>query len=65
MIRRLPPRFAALLFFILGYLYYMVHFSGFASMRVLGNLPADNALMGIAAIGMPMVGERRARLAGP
>jgi hypothetical protein len=65
MIRRLLPRFAALLFFILGYLYYMVHFPGFASMRALGNFPADNAFTGIAAIGMTMVGERRARLAGP
>jgi len=40
---------------VLGYLYCMTQFPGFASTRVLGNLLTDNAFIGIAAVGMTFV----------
>ena len=55
MIRRLLPLLATLLVFVLGYLYCMTQFPGFASTRVLGNLFTDNAFIGIAAVGMTFV----------
>jgi ribose/xylose/arabinose/galactoside ABC-type transport system permease subunit len=55
MIRRLLPLIATLIVFVLGYLYCMYQFPGFASTRVLGNLLTDNAFIGIAAVGMTFV----------
>ncbi len=55
MTRRLLPLIATLAVFVLGYLYCMTQFSGFASTRVLGNLLTDNAFIGIAAVGMTFV----------
>ena len=55
MMRRLLPLLATLLVFVLGYLYCMTQFPGFASTRVLGNLLTDNAFIGIAAVGMTFV----------
>ncbi len=55
MIRRLLPLIATLVVFVLGYLYCMYQFPGFASTRVLGNLLTDNAFVGIAAVGMTFV----------
>jgi ribose/xylose/arabinose/galactoside ABC-type transport system permease subunit len=55
MTRRLLPLAATVLVFVLGYLYCMTQFPGFASTRVLGNLLTDNAFIGIAAVGMTFV----------
>jgi simple sugar transport system permease protein len=55
MTRRHLPLIATIVVFVLGYLYCMLQFPGFASTRVLGNLLTDNAFIGITAVGMTFV----------
>ena len=41
--------------FVLGYLYCLTQFPGFASTRVICNILTDNAFLGIIAVGMTFV----------
>ena len=45
----------ALAVFVLGYLYCLTQFPGFASTRVICNILTDNAFLGIIAVGMTFV----------
>lgn len=55
MIKRNLPLMITLGVFILGYLYCLTQFPGFASTRVICNILTDNAFLGIIAVGMTFV----------
>ncbi len=55
MMKRNLPLVITLLVFILGYLYCLAQFPGFASTRVICNILTDNAFLGIIAVGMTFV----------
>ncbi len=55
MIKRNLPLMITLGVFILGYLYCLTQFPGFASTRVICNILTDNAFLGIVAVGMTFV----------
>lgn len=55
MIKRNLPLMITLGVFVLGYLYCLTQFPGFASTRVICNILTDNAFLGIIAVGMTFV----------
>lgn len=55
MIKRNLPLMITLAVFVLGYLYCLTQFPGFASTRVICNILTDNAFLGIIAVGMTFV----------
>ncbi|AFJ48593.1 galactofuranose ABC transporter, permease protein YjfF [Shimwellia blattae] len=55
MIKRNLPLMITLAVFVLGYLYCLTRFPGFASTRVICNILTDNAFLGIVAVGMTFV----------
>ena len=55
MLKRNLPLMITLGVFILGYLYCLTQFPGFASTRVICNILTDNAFLGIIAVGMTFV----------
>ncbi|MGP2448165.1 galactofuranose ABC transporter, permease protein YjfF [Pantoea stewartii subsp. indologenes] len=55
MIKRHLPLMITLLVFVLGYLFCLSQFPGFASTRVICNILTDNAFLGIIAVGMTFV----------
>src|SRR5476649_3106911 len=55
MIKRHLPLMITLAVFVLGYLYCLTQFPGFASTRVICNILTDNAFLGIIAVGMTFV----------
>ncbi|MDI7620394.1 sugar ABC transporter permease YjfF, partial [Cronobacter sakazakii] len=55
MIKRNLPLTITLAVFVLGYLYCLTQFPGFASTRVICNILTDNAFLGIIAVGMTFV----------
>lgn len=55
MMKRNLPLVITLLVFILGYLFCLAQFPGFASTRVICNILTDNAFLGIIAVGMTFV----------
>lgn len=55
MIKRNLPLTITLGVFVLGYLYCMMQFPGFATTRVICNILTDNAFLGIIAVGMTFV----------
>jgi ribose/xylose/arabinose/galactoside ABC-type transport system permease subunit len=55
MLKRNLPLMITLAVFILGYLFCLSQFSGFASTRVICNILTDNAFLGIIAVGMTFV----------
>ncbi|WP_064367128.1 galactofuranose ABC transporter, permease protein YjfF [Pantoea ananatis] len=52
MIKRHLPLMITLLVFVMGYLFCLSQFPGFASTRVICNILTDNAFLGIIAVGM-------------
>ncbi len=55
MIKRNLPLMITLAVFVLGYLWCLAQFPGFASTRVICNILTDNAFLGIVAVGMTFV----------
>lgn len=55
MIKRNLPLMITLGVFVLGYLWCLTQFPGFASTRVICNILTDNAFLGIIAVGMTFV----------
>ncbi len=55
MIKRNLPLMITIGVFVLGYLYCLTQFPGFASTRVICNILTDNAFLGIIAVGMTFV----------
>ncbi|MBW1255152.1 MULTISPECIES: galactofuranose ABC transporter, permease protein YjfF [Pantoea] len=55
MIKRHLPLMITLLVFVMGYLFCLSQFPGFASTRVICNILTDNAFLGIIAVGMTFV----------
>ncbi len=55
MLKRNLPLMITLAVFVLGYLFCLSQFSGFASTRVICNILTDNAFLGIIAVGMTFV----------
>lgn len=55
MLKRNLPLMITLSVFVLGYLFCLSQFSGFASTRVICNILTDNAFLGIIAVGMTFV----------
>jgi len=55
MIKRHLPLMITLLVFVLGYLFCLSQFPGFASTRVICNILTDNAFLGIIAVDMTFV----------
>ncbi|WP_261640640.1 galactofuranose ABC transporter, permease protein YjfF [Erwinia mallotivora] len=55
MIKRHLPLFITLLVFVMGYLFCLSQYHGFASSRVMANILTDNAFLGIIAVGMTFV----------
>ncbi|MCZ8638934.1 sugar ABC transporter permease YjfF [Escherichia albertii] len=55
MIKRNLPLMITIGVFVLGYLYCLMQFPGFASTRVICNILTDNAFLGIIAVGMTFV----------
>lgn len=53
--KRHLPLIITLLVFVLGYLFCLTQFPGFASTRVICNILTDNAFLGIIAVGMTFV----------
>lgn len=55
MIKRNLPLMITIGVFVLGYIYCLTQFPGFASTRVICNILTDNAFLGIIAVGMTFV----------
>lgn len=55
MLKRNLPLMITLAVFVLGYLFCLSQFPGFATTRVICNILTDNAFLGIVAVGMTFV----------